>query len=813
MTLPAFPPKAVSRLGAAFLFSGHLKFPGVGRLRALLPVTLAGVAVLWPTGTLADQAKEPVAQTLRVSGLEGPATIRIDMFGVPHITASSHYDAFFVQGFNAARDRLWQIDLWRRRGLGLLSEVFGEAYVEQDRAARLFLYRGDMYREWLAYGNDAKKVTEAFVAGINAWIDLTRKEPARLPPEFTILDYQPAHWQPEDVVRIRSHGLLRNVVQEVQRAKLVCAGGLELAAAWKRLEPAWTTRIPEGLDPCAVPAQVLNDYLLATAPVSFSAPNKVAVLARDLALAADTGSNNWVVAPSRTTTGRPVLANDPHRAHGVPSLRYATHLKAPGLNVIGAGEPALPGISIGHNERIAFGLTIFPVDQEDLYFYRREGAGYLYRGDSEPLTVINDRIPVRGRSPVTVQHRFTRHGPVVYQDDTTLWVVRAAWLEPGMAPYFGSVEYMRATDWRTFSAALNRWGAPSENQVFADIDGNIGYKAAGLTPRRNTWDGLLPVPGDGRHEWSGYIDMDALPTEFNPPRGFTGTANSMNLAPDYDIDRLRLGFEWSAPWRYNRLWQVLSDDRQHDIAASTALQRDYHELLADEVLRRLPDIAERGAGGSLLASWDRVLDRDSAPAAFWAVWFYHHLTPQLARAMGGKHAALLEGLDPWTVIDALDGRHPSIDMRSVVDNSLQSAWNACTRMLGSWPSKWRWGDLHRAAFTHPLLGHADADMRAKMVLPSLPRGGSVNTLNNTGFGNSDYLVRSGASWRMVLDVGNWDAARMTNAPGQSGDPRSPFYGNLLEGWANDRDFPLLWSEEAIEEHTVQRLELQPLSSD
>lgn len=751
----------------------------------------------------------PTPVSVTVAGLERPAEIIVDRYGVPHLYAGTHYDAFFLQGFNAARDRLWQIDLWRRRGLGQLSEVFGPAYLEQDRAARLFLYRGDMYREWLAYGSDAKRIAESFVAGINAWIDQTAQQPDLLPPEFQQLNYQPSKWAAEDVVRIRSHGLLRNVVQEVQRAQLVCAGGLELAADWKKLEPQWQTTVPEGLDPCAVPADVLNDYLLATAPVTFKPAVETAAIAQAMALENDTGSNNWVVAPSRTSTGRPILANDPHRAHAVPSLRYVAHLIAPDLNVIGAGEPALPGISIGHNERIAFGLTIFPIDQEDLYFYRREKSGYRYADHVEPIRVVTDTIKIRGGTDAQVTYRFTRHGPIVREDKQRIWAVRAAWLEPGMSPYFGSVEYMRASNWRQFSSALNRWGAPSENQVYADIDGNIGYKAAGLTPIRNTWDGLLPVPGDGRHEWAGFADMDALPTEFNPERGFTGTANSMNLPADFNIDRYRLGFEWSAPWRYQRLWQSLAADNQHSPADSAALQRDYHELLADEVLRRLPDIAQSGEAGAMLAAWDRVMTRDSAAAALWAIWFYDTLTPAVAKAIGGKQAQLLTLLDPFTVLNVLDGAKPGINVRDLVSLSLSSAWLSAHNQLGNDPSTWRWGELHQIRFAHPLLPRLDAANQKRFGMPIRERGGSGNTVNSTSFSGNDFQVKAGASWRMVLDVGNWDAARMTNAPGQSGDPRSPFYANLLEGWANDLDFPLLWSREQVDAEKVMSIRLVP----
>lgn len=746
---------------------------------------------------------------MNVAGLERPAEIIVDRYGVPHLYAGTHYDAFFLQGFNAARDRLWQIDLWRRRGLGQLSEVFGPAYLQQDRAARLFLYRGDMYREWLAYGSDAKRIAEAFVAGINAWIDQIAAQPDLLPPEFQRLDYQPSKWSAADIVRIRSHGLLRNVVQEVQRARLVCTGGLKLAAAWKKLEPQWQTRVPDGLDPCSVPENVLNDYLLATAPVTFKPASQTASIARSMALADDTGSNNWVVAPSRTTTGRPILANDPHRTHSVPSLRYVAHLIAPDLNVIGAGEPALPGISIGHNERIAFGLTIFPIDQEDLYFYTRDKNGYRYAGNVEPIHEVTDFIKVRGSTDAQVTYRFTRHGPIVLEEKQRIWAVRAGWLEPGMSPYFGSVEYMRAANWRQFAAALNRWGAPSENQVYADIDGNIGYKAAGLTPLRSTWDGLLPVPGDGRYEWSGFADMDALPTEFNPERGFTGTANSMNLPADFDINRYRLGFEWSAPWRYRRLWQSLGGSDRHSPADSSALQRDYHELLADEVLRRVPDIAQAGEAGAMLAGWDRMLTRDSAAGALWAIWFYQHLTPAVADALGGKHAHLLEPLDPFTVLEVLDGTVPVVNVRDLVSSSLSAAWLSARNQLGDDPSVWRWGKLHQIRFTHPLMRGLDAANQKIFSMPVLERGGSANTVNSTGFAGSDFQVRSGASWRMVLDVGNWSAARMTNAPGQSGDPRSPFYSNLLPGWAADLDFPLLWSREQVEAEQTIRLRLFP----
>jgi penicillin amidase len=754
------------------------------------------LSVLLPVLACADDLE------YTLTGLEAPAEIIVDEWGVPHIYAGSHYDAFFVQGFNAARDRLWQIDTWRRRGLGLLSEAFGERYLEQDRASRLLLYRGGMYREWLAYGSDAKRIAEAFTAGINAYIDLIGQDPTLMPPEFDLLGYTPARWHASDVVRIRSHGISQNVGNEVRRARIACLAGPGVAALWRVLEPEWPLEIPDGLDPCDVPPDVLDVFSLGRTGVSFDDP----VVASANAMTRDwyEGSNNWTVAPSRTATGRPILANDPHRAQGVPSLRYISHLVAPGLNVIGAGEPSLPGISIGHNERIAFGLTIFSIDQSDLYFYDRRGDTYRYRDGWEEFTMVTETIPVRGGDDREVTFRFTRHGPVIYENADQVFAVRLGFLEPGMAPYLGSVEYMRAQNWREFVSALNRWGSPSENQVYADVDGNIGYKPAGLFPRRPNWDGLLPVPGDGRYEWDGFHDMDVLPVEYNPARGFTGTANSMNLPADYPIDRYRVGFEWAEPWRYNRLFDVLEDQPEHSLSDSTALQRDYYAELALELIARIP--AEvRGRGVTLLRDWDGVLAPDSAAAAYFMIWLERHLAPAMQAALLPDAPEVLSGLANRTIIRLL--AEPAY--RDLIPLTLDSAWADISGLMGDEVLQWRWGGIHQTVFRHPLSGIADAELAADMELAVFPRGGSGFTLNNTRYYSPELKVNHGASYRQVIDVGNWDASTMTNTPGQSGDPRSPFYDNLLEGWASDASFPLLFSREKIVEHAAFTIHLLP----
>jgi penicillin amidase len=752
---------------------------------------------------LASSALASEDQSYEVEGLTRPAEVLVDTWGVPHIYAQTHYDAFFVQGFNAARDRLWQIDLWRLRGLGELSAVFGAAFLDQDRANRLFLYRGDMYREWLAYGSDAKKIAESFAAGVNAYIDLIDENPSLLPPEFSLMNYRPARWSARDVVRIRSHGLLRNVRYEAQRARIVCAAGIEASASWKLLEPEWTTSVPEGLDPCAIPEDVLHTYDLARAPVRFDPEETTRTQIDTDRDARAVGSNNWAVAPARTDTGRPILANDPHRGHSVPSLRYISHLVAPGMNVIGAGEPALPGISIGHNERIAFGLTIFAIDQEDLYVYEKDGDSYRYGDSQEAFRTITETLDVRDAEAHPITLRFTRHGPVIYETDTQAFAVRAGWLEPGMAPYFGSVEYMRASNWREFLGALNRWGAPSENQVYADVDGNIGYKPAGLFPRRPNWDGLLPVPGDGRYEWNGFFDMDVLPVEFNPARGFVGSANSMNLPRDYPIAQYPMAFEWTEPYRYRRVWQQLSDDG-HSVRDSLDLQQDYLSLRAREVIRRIPRSVDNSAA-RMLRGWDGVLSADSGPGALYVIWLERHLKPGIQAYLWPDDPQLFESIDIRNVMRIME--EGNVD--NVVAQTLDAAYLETQSELGEDPSSWAWGAIHHTHFRHPLLDLADPKLASAMSMKDYPRGGSGMTTNATGYYDHALEVDSGASYRQVLDVGNWDAARATNAPGQSGDPRSPFYDNLLEGWATGSYFPLLYSREEIEKHRAFTIRLKP----
>src|SRR6516165_7153775 len=394
----------------------------------------------------------PVSETITLPNLHKPAEILIDHWGVPHIYAKDEADLFLVQGFNAARDRLFQIDLWRRRGLGQLAEAFGPAFIEEDKATRLFLYRGDMKREWTTYSKDAEQIAQSFVAGINAFIGWLEQHPDRMPFEFKKLNYTPARWDADDVVRIRSHGLTGNLVNEIARAKMACLGNLKSDEIRMRLEPPWEPHIPQGLDPC-LPKDVLRAFDLATQGVRFKAELASATVSRNFTIpigeSADEDraeSNNWVVSAAKSATGRAIMANDPHREYSEPSLRYIVDLSSPTLHVTGIGEPAVPGVSNGHNDWIAFGGTYFYIDQQDLYVYELNPANkneYKYKNQWESFRIIHEEIRVRNESTVPVDLKFTRHGPVIYieQEKNRAFAVRTGWLDPGTAPYMASLGF------------------------------------------------------------------------------------------------------------------------------------------------------------------------------------------------------------------------------------------------------------------------------------------------------------------------------------------------------------------------------------
>ncbi|MGB2202908.1 MAG: penicillin acylase family protein [Pseudooceanicola atlanticus] len=774
---------------------------------------------------------QPDRETL--SGLTAPGSITIDRWGIPHIKAESERDLFFLQGVNAARERLWQIDLWRKRGLGLLAESFGPGYLEQDRATRLFLYRGDMAAEWAAYSEDAKAICTAFVEGINAWIDQLERTGVDLPPEFLRTDTRPQKWAPEDVPCIRSHSMMRNGLSKVIRANVMARADASTDLLRQYLEPLHDIEVPEGLSLDAVPVSALDLFKLAIAPVSFE-PERMAAPLSDAAswtkplatgdVIRDTngqGSNNWVISADRSDTGRPIMASDPHRAHAVPSLRYIAHLTCPTLDVIGAGEPCLPRICIGHNGTAAFGLTLFfGPDQEDMRVYEINPDNpdqYLYDDAWEDMRIIREQVPVRGEEPQELVLRFTRHGPVIWAEGKSALAVETVWNSPGAAPYLKSLASMRSESFKAFRGHMESWGVPAANLVYADTSGDIGWTAAGFSPVRPNWDGLLPTPGDGRFEWAGYYPGDKLPDILNPAAGHFATANEMNLPAGWDQSTDRIGYEWMEPSRANRIAEVLDSEAPHGLADSEALQCDILSIPARRLMTLLSGLdAVPSEAQTLFDGWDCKLTTDSGAAALFEVWWSRHLRPGLFAAVTDDpeiRAWLVPG-DPAGVLAYLEapdgklGQTPEQARDDLLVTTLEKAMSDCRDLMGAAPEAWRWGTIHKGRFRN-----ATARLSADPALDPIDEvevPGSDSTPMNALYSAADFSVTLGASVRLVIDVGNWDNSRFINAPGQSGDPRSPHYADLVESWAKGEYHPLVYTPEAIQAAAMSRAEFYPM---
>ncbi|MBM2715930.1 penicillin acylase family protein [Mesorhizobium caraganae] len=768
------------------------------------------------------------------SRLKNEVAIDIDRWGVPHIKAQNLHDLFFAQGWNAARDRLWQIDIARKRGLGLLSRDFGPGYLEQDRAARHFLFRGAMSTEWTAYGPESEEICSAFVDGINSYVDSCNDGLIALPPEFILLGHRPDHWKPEDVVRVRTHSLTRNAISELLRCKVMALAGVEQGTRLDRLRqelsPAIAPRLAQGFDPAVLSDRVLRDFRLAISPVSFSRERLAAslheaglwtsVTASDeiVRTAFEEGSNNWAISAGKTTTGRPILAIDPHRKHVLPSIRYIVHLSMPGLNVIGAGEPLVPGISMGHNGTAAFGLTIFGADQEDIYVYDLkpgEGNKYSYEGAWEQVVTVKESIPVRGHKNHEVALRFTRHGPILYQnaEDNRAFALRTVWMDSGMAPYMASLAVMRAKSHAEYVSALASWGCPSVNHIYADTSNTIAWKPSGASPVRRNWDGLLPVPGDGQFEWEGYLSPDEGPSETNPVKGFVATANAMNVPEEWSRAHPAFGYEWSDSSRHDTLHSSLSRSEPISIQDCMSLQCSVYSPIATRILARLGVLLHSKSEPALqlLCDWDGHLDASSAAAAFFEIWLSKHLGPTIARLEGADDQilALLVPLEPSAIASWLEQVHPDESLADSIKATLASAWAECMAIMGHDPAEWSWGSIHRLELRHPL-----QELTAEeWSLGPIALGGSGSTLNYSTYRQDEFSVTTGPSVRMIIDVGSWDNSVFINNPGQSGVPLSNHYRDLASDWHRGEYKPLLYSEHLIQREVDHRIVLSPISEE
>ena len=814
--------------------------PEVAGARVVAQALVVAVAAAVAPGAAAE---EPRRETIALPGLIAPVEIVTDRWGISHIYAGNEHDLFFAQGYAAARDRLFQFEIWRRRATGTVAEILGARELERDTGARLFRFRGDLTTEMRHYHERGDEIIPAFVDGVNAWIARTEEDPDLLPIEFELLGIEPGRWASEVVIS-RHQGLVANVAQELDNARAVAAIGAEAFAEINYFIGDPDLTIDPAIDVSLLDDGILDLYRAHRRPIAF-APEDVAVAHRGdresferLASALPSeidlersdydaiGSNNWVVHGTRTLGGYPIMANDPHRAQSAPSLRYWVHLVAPGWNVIGGGEPVLPGVSIGHNEHGAWGLTVFGQDNEDLYVYETNPADpnqYRYLGRWEEMTVIRETVPVLGQGPVGVELKYTRHGPVVFEDpeNHTAYAVAAAWLDYGSAPYLASLRMDQAATWEEFVEACSYSRIPSENMVWADRAGNIGYQAVGVSPIRPNHSGLVPVPGDGRYEWDGFLPITALPSVLNPPKGYFGTANNYTLLdvpasyPHWEA----LHYTWGDQMRAARVEEVLANARHMTVVDNMQLMMDELSIAARNLVPLLggvPDLGPRAERARrMLLAWDGVLDKDSVEAAIYVSWERElrsavHRTVVPAAARDYVRGVNVKRMIDWlTAPDGRFGDDPLAGRDAVLRGALAAALEGLERRFGSADmTTWRYGGerFKHALIRHPLSPAVNAELRRRLDVGPVPRGGYGGTVHNTGGGDNQT---SGASFMIVADTGNWDNSVGLNTPGQAGDPASPHYRDLFDVWARDRYFPIFFSRARIDSVTESVTELEP----
>ena len=733
-----------------------------------------------PTTSFDDLAAAHLPQiegSIELPGLRAEVEVLRDPWGVPHIYASNLDDLFLAQGFVQAQDRLWQMEMYRRAGEGRLSEVLGPEALQHDRVARLLKFRGPFDDdEYTSYHPEGRRILEAFAAGVNAYIDHATAA-GELPVEFLLTGIEPEPWTAETpLLRMQTAMPVGDVRRELRLAGRVAELGAEEANRQANPTPWRELVVPAGIDLSLIPDEVLGG--VAGFRNAMSSPSLVAPYdewaGAEVALnmgARETspGSNNWAIHGSRTASGRAIVANDPHRGVTNPSLRYVVHLDAPGWTAIGSTEPVLPGVAIGHNGRIAWGLTIVGTDQSDVYVEQvnPDNPKEVRWGDGwEEVRTITEIVQVKDGAPVTMELEFSRHGPIFHRDtDNNLaYAMRSTMHEPGTTGYLSGLRLNVVSDCAGFLEELRYWLAPTENMICGDADGNIAWQAAALSPSRPNWHGRLPVPGTGEYEWDGF--RDDLPTEFNPERGWVGTANHDIHPPGYDPP---LFFKTAGPFaRFARVQEVLNAGGDFTLEDSRLLQQDAysasgarHAALFRGWTANDPELEPHRAG---LAAWDGVFDRANRAAAI-----YRRL----------DRAALDEYRDSPVGFAA-----------AAYERVLAAAVEQITTDQGDDPAQWRWGRDHRNEFPHALVSAYD--------LPAAERSGGAGTVAATG-----------ATYRHIVDFADLDGSLFTNAPGQSGRPGSPYYGNLTEDWADQGYFPMLFSREAVEAHADSRLVLAP----
>ena len=768
------------------------------------------------------RALPPVEGEVRAPGLRAPVEVIRDRWGVPHIYAEDLHDLWFAQGFVMASERLFQIDFMTRLGSGRLAELFGELVLPIDRFARTVGWNRAAGRSVAGWDERSEKMAAAFGGGIRAWTEVMPAPPV----EYRFLGLDPLEIPQGGEGLMGASGsafmgwsLSRNWDTELLRGEIAERLGPEVAGTlFPELEP----------EPAAVVAGTEGG------------PDRLALLREAHLPPSGQGSNNWVVAGSRSVTGKPLLANDPHLVAQLPSLWFECHLVAPGIDVTGVALPFSPGIVIGHNDRIAWGFTNTEGDVQDLYVERvsEDGTAAEYEGAWEPLTVHREEIAVRGRDePEVFEVRETRHGPlidsyligvseptVVTGDLRHTYALRWVGAEHLIQP--STVHRVNAAgSWEEFREAVQGWVCPGQNMVYADVDGTIGFQATGMYPIRREGDGSIPVPGWlDRFEWDGWVPFDELPRSLNPDRGFLCTANNKIHDDAYPHTLTR---DFLPPYRARRIAELLTERAVHDRESFARIQRDTLSLSARQIV---PDLVRLEPGSdrqkealSLLAEWNHRLDAGSAAAALYEVWVKHIATRVLRPALDDEalfthfyarrqwtnafHHLVLPHLLAYPTARWFGG--DGIEARDeVLLAALDAALDELASALGEDMGGWRWGALHRARVAGALA--RVPDLAPLFTAGEVEIGGDEQTVSQGLFEPGwSYQAVVVPSWRQILDPSNWDASVGTHTVGQSGHPASPHFADLLELWAAGEHHPMPFTRPAVEAASEATVRLVP----
>jgi len=812
-------------------------------LLSILVVAVLGTGALYH---IVQRSLPTIDGETVVAGIAAPIEIVRDADAIPHILAANKKDALFGLGYAHAQDRLWQMEFERRIGHGRLSEIFGAATIPQDRFLRTVGFGRAAQAAWAATPAWAREQVDAYVAGINAFI--AAHHGFKLPPEFTLLRFEPEPWTGPDVVvwvKMMAWDLSANYSFELLRYDLIRSVGKERMA---QLMPPYAAGglsiVPaadgsgesggSGLSAVAPQPKVLG-------PKADGSGGLVGAFARTFSVGhpavADflrgggegVGSNNWVVDGTLTASGKPLLANDPHLGTRLPSTWYLAHVKGGDFEMIGATLPGTPAVALGRNRFIAWGATNVAADVEDLFREHVDESGQRveFRGAWEPITVIPEVIHVKGAADISLNVRVTRHGPLVSDAINANPPARGATPPPPLEPLAfrwtaldsddstltSFLKVNEAHNWQEFTDALRGFVTPSQNFVYADVDGHIGYYAPGRIPLRANGDGASPAEGwTGDNEWTGWIPFEELPHLYDPPDHMIVTANHRPEPASYPHN---LGLEWPEPYRAERIWQLLRESGAKLSANDFArIQADTFSLHAKTLLPVLlrhaqpTDVMDQRAV-EILRGWNFDTAGTSIAAAIFEAWFL-----QLAPAFVGQElpAQTLDSyksrFSPITrfVLHSLSAGDRTHD--ATVTAALHAGVTDLTRRLGGDMTRWRWDGVHRAVFPHQGLDSVAA--LRPLLSRSVPNGGDWSTVN-VGPVSVDYPLeqRSVPGYREIIDLSSANDSRFLDAVGESGHFLSSHYADFLPDWHDVKHKKMRMDRADIDKGAIGTLKLVP----